>query len=128
MNAAQFGNFVAGFQAEAWDLTYLGPFLNLAVPLTEAAGIAYHASGNTSAKNAPWIRREGRISRLANLPQSGFPIRFSTRVQLGEYNERCSLAQIHSNLAVGKCRNVPERRDIFREVTRGPIMIEGAAL
>lgn len=56
MNAAEFGNYVAGFQGAAYDLTFLGRFLALAQPMVELAGVTYHATGNTSARNDPWDR------------------------------------------------------------------------
>lgn len=77
MNSAQFGSFVAEFQAEAWDLTYLGPFLNLAVPLTEVYGIEFHASGNTDVKNDPWDQTGRPDIKAGELSA----VRFSNSIQ-----------------------------------------------
>jgi RHS repeat-associated protein len=59
MNADQFGNYIAGFQGGAYDhnlnpypfllVPFPPPFL--ALPLVQGAGVYYHISGKTKAKN-----------------------------------------------------------------------------
>ena len=52
--AGEFGNFMAGFQGAIYDQTYFSHWPFPAETVVKAAGIYYHISGNTDAKNDPW--------------------------------------------------------------------------
>jgi hypothetical protein len=58
MSAGDFGNYLAGFQAGAWDELYYDnpwrPFVRPAESLAYLAGIYYHASGQSDVPNDPW--------------------------------------------------------------------------
>jgi RHS repeat-associated protein len=58
MSAGDFGNYIAGFQAGAWDQLYYGdpwrPFVRWAEGATYLAGIYYHLRGQSDVPNDPW--------------------------------------------------------------------------
>ena len=61
MTPGEFGNYIAGFAAAAYDQKYASTIISpisriMAQTLVEDAGILYHASGATKAKNDPLDR------------------------------------------------------------------------
>jgi hypothetical protein len=52
MNADKFANFMAGFQAQAYDDTY--PVGNAALNIAFGVGVWDHLTGDTKAVNDPW--------------------------------------------------------------------------
>ena len=83
----------------------LGAVLDSAVPVTEKMPASpYHASGITSAQKQDPLDQSGRPDiKAGELAAARFSnSSSSTRVQLGDFNERCGLAQIHSNICCGE--------------------------
>ena len=68
MSAGDFGNYIAGFQAGAWDNAYYGDReigfsldhlyqLRYAEALARLAGVYYHITGDTNVDGDPWDKR-----------------------------------------------------------------------
>jgi RHS repeat-associated protein len=56
MSAGDFGNYIAGFQAGAWDRKFnqAVPGTTFAIGLVKLADIYYHLTGDTDVPNDPW--------------------------------------------------------------------------